>query len=59
MPEKLKLDLSLVLPDVADGGICMRGHGWQDDGMRKMTFYSQHCIAPHPTGIYSSRRHAS
>ncbi len=49
MAEKLKLDLSLVLPDVADGGMCIRGHGWQDDGMSEMTFLPQGRMRRHPS----------
>ncbi len=48
MAEKLKLDLSLALPDVADEGMCMRGHGWQDGGMRKTAFYPQRRMRRHP-----------
>src|SRR5574340_1410570 len=37
--------------EYADGGICIRGHGWQDDTMRKTAFY----LLRHTT-LYSSAR---
>jgi len=49
MAEKLKLDLPLILPDVADGGMCIREYGWQADEMREMTFYPQGRMRRHPS----------
>ena len=45
MAEKLKL----YLPDVTDGGMCIHGYGWQDDGMRGMAFYPQGRMRRHPS----------